>query len=186
MPYREGNEDDLEAARRHAEFKIGIYSEPTYGSGDWPQVVKDTLGDIIPTLTAEDQKLIKSTGDVYYIDAYRTDVSRAAFNGIQNCASNMSDPNWPVCDETEVQYAHALATSWPLGSPADPDVNWLYNTARLLRRQLKYLTSKYPSKGGIFVSEFGFNEPKENEREELFAIKWDTRRQLYYRGRHFF
>lgn len=33
LPYRANNTDDLEVAQRHADFHIGLYSQPVYGNG---------------------------------------------------------------------------------------------------------------------------------------------------------
>lgn len=51
----------------------GIFSQPIYGDGDYPQNVLDTIpASILPRLTAEDKALIKGSADFYAIDAYRT------------------------------------------------------------------------------------------------------------------
>lgn len=53
--------------------KQGIFSQPIYGDGNYPQRVLDTIpASILPRLTAEDKALIKGSADFYAIDAYRT------------------------------------------------------------------------------------------------------------------
>ncbi|KAM0787236.1 hypothetical protein ACM66B_006473 [Microbotryomycetes sp. NB124-2] len=46
---------------------------------------------------------------------------------------------------------------------------------------LKYIASNFPSKGGIYITEFGFSPAGEAERQNLAPILWDEARQLYYR-----
>ena len=72
------------------------------------------------------------------------------------------------------------------------------DTSQLLRYQLKWLTSSYPSPGGIYITEFGFVEPVsiikcriytaishhpgfqyESLRTELYQITWDAGRSDY-------
>lgn len=40
---------------------------------------------------------------------------------------------------------------------------WLQNTWQFVRPFLADLVKRYPTKGGIYLSEFGFAEPYENE-----------------------
>lgn len=81
---------------------------------DYPQSVKETLGSMLPTLSDEDKSHLRGSADFFALDgsathlefkptsthilltpSYRTDISRAALNGIAACAANQSDPNWP-------------------------------------------------------------------------------------------
>lgn len=138
---------------------------------------------MLPALTEEDVKIINGSQDFFAYDGYRTDVVRAAFNGIDSCAKNISDPNWPICSATNTanKYGHSFEDGWGIGYAADTAVPWLYNTAAYLRRQLRYLTTEFPSDGGIYVSEFGFSEVGESARSDEYIITWDTRRAIYFR-----
>lgn len=95
VPYREGNEDDIRAAQRHADFHIGLYSQPVYGNGSYPASVVATLGDMLPALNESDLGLVRGSASFFAWDGYRTDVARAAPNGIDACAANQTDVNWP-------------------------------------------------------------------------------------------
>lgn len=64
LPQNPDNPQDVEVAERHFQFYIGIFSEPIYGSGDYPQIVLDTVpASILPRLTQEDKALIKGSAD---------------------------------------------------------------------------------------------------------------------------
>lgn len=57
MPWRANNSDDVEAVERHAAFQIGIFSDPVYATGDWPQILLDTLPEAwLPRFTDEEKK----------------------------------------------------------------------------------------------------------------------------------
>lgn len=72
-----------------------MFSQPVYGDGSYPDIVVQTLGGLLPNLTAADQQLIKGSAGFYAIDGYRTDVSQAAIGGIDACIANPNDPRWP-------------------------------------------------------------------------------------------
>ncbi|KAK4704849.1 hypothetical protein P7C70_g1359, partial [Phenoliferia sp. Uapishka_3] len=182
VPARPGT-DDEESAERHGDFRIGIFAQPIYGDGDYPTSVKDTLGTMLPALSADDKELIKGSADFFALDGYRTDISRAALNGIATCAKNLSDPNWPVCEESANAYAHSYPDGWAIGQSADPLSSWLVNSAPFIRGQLKNLVARFPAKEGIYFSEFGWAEPFEYLRTELYQITWDGLRTQYIRGR---
>ncbi|CAO3660122.1 unnamed protein product [Umbelopsis vinacea] len=163
--------EDIEAAKRHADFFIGIFAKPIYIDGDYPTTCKETLGSMLPPLTPEEQKLIKGSADFYAQDLYRINTAKAAPNGIEACVSNITDPNWPACQDNRPEYTSGAPGGWGYGQQADPRSNWL----------LKYLTKTYPSKGGLYISEFGWAEAFENQRTEMYQIVSDYGRESYYR-----
>lgn len=67
LSYRPGNADDEEASDRAEAFEVGIFSQPVYGDGNYPKIVRDTLGSMIPNLTEQDKELIKGSADFYAI-----------------------------------------------------------------------------------------------------------------------
>lgn len=173
--------EDIEAAKRHADFFIGIFAKPIYIDGDYPTTCKETLGSMLPPLTPEEQKLIKGSADFYAQDLYRINTAKAAPNGIEACVSNVTDPNWPACQDNRPEYTSGAPGGWGYGQQADPRSNWLVNSWSAIRDQLKYLTKTYPSKGGLYISEFGWAEAFENQRTEMYQIVSDYGRESYYR-----
>ncbi|KAF8426817.1 glycoside hydrolase superfamily [Boletus edulis BED1] len=43
LPWRANDTDDTEAVERHASFGIGMYANPVYVNGDWPQIAQRTF-----------------------------------------------------------------------------------------------------------------------------------------------
>ncbi|MEI6864860.1 GH1 family beta-glucosidase [Flavicella sp.] len=62
---------DKEAAERALEFFLAWFTDPVY-LGDYPQVMKDRLGDRLPTFSEEEKKLIKGTSDFFGLNHYTT------------------------------------------------------------------------------------------------------------------
>ncbi|KIJ57308.1 glycoside hydrolase family 1 protein [Sphaerobolus stellatus SS14] len=181
VPFNPNNPEDREAVERQADMYIGIFSQPIYGNGNYPERVLKTIPpSILPRFTKDDRKLIKGSADFYAIDAYATQVAKAPPGGIDACARNISDPNWPICrDISKSSMQYSTHSGWALGAAADPLSPWLSAVPNLLRYQLRWLTDNFPSKGGIYLSEFGFAEPYEYDRTELYQITWDERRSNY-------
>ena len=51
---------------RNAAFWLGLFSEPVYGSGDWPDLVKETLNEtFLPRFTDDEMAEIK--GRVFHL-----------------------------------------------------------------------------------------------------------------------
>lgn len=180
LPKDPDNPEDVRAAARHLAFYIGIFSEPVYGNGTWPEEVRSTIStDLLPDLTSEDMALIKGSADFYAIDGYRTNIASAPANGIDACIANASDPNWPACQDGSAAGQYTTAEGFALGPPADPNANWLYNTAQYLRYQFQQLKIHYPY-NKIYLSEFGFAEPFSYARDSQYQILTDTDRTAYY------
>lgn len=60
QPWRANSTEDAEATERCTQFGIGMFSEPVYGSGDWSELVKQTVPEsFLPRLTKEEQEDIK-------------------------------------------------------------------------------------------------------------------------------
>ncbi|WWC61993.1 uncharacterized protein I303_104580 [Kwoniella dejecticola CBS 10117] len=179
VPWREGNAGDQRAVGRHGAYQIGIFAEPIYNTGDWPQILKDDLPpEILPRFTEEQQAMIKGTADFFAIDGYRVGYVTAPPAGFEACIANQSDPLWPTCNQ--VNFFESTPYEWGLADFADPRVPWLQNTWRFLRGALKGLTEQYPTSGGIYLSEFGFAEPEENEQAYKYIAITDTKRELYF------
>ena len=57
IPWRTNSTDDAAAVERHAAFRIGAFSDPVYTTGDWPQIMKDTLPpSYLPRFTEAEKK----------------------------------------------------------------------------------------------------------------------------------
>ncbi|KAK0443328.1 glycoside hydrolase superfamily [Desarmillaria tabescens] len=123
------------------------FSNPVCATGDWPDIVKDTLpSEYLPRFTDQEKR------DFFAIDSYRS--------------------QWPVCNEPVLFDSDY---GWAIGPAADPLATWLQATPVTVRTLLKDLHSRWPS-NTLYVSEFGFAEPFENEKTDLSQIKEDVDR----------
>ncbi len=62
---------DVEAAERALLFFLGWFADPIY-FGDYPQVMKDRLGDRLPKFTEDEKELIKNSSDFFGLNHYTT------------------------------------------------------------------------------------------------------------------
>ncbi|KAK8187225.1 WD repeat-containing protein 26 [Phyllosticta capitalensis] len=179
--YGEANstsEGDRIAVQRSQDFTLGVFGGP-WTDGDYPQSVKDSLGDLLPTLTQEEKDMIKGSCDFFAIDGYSSYTAYELPGGFEACQSNRSDPNWPEC--------HGQTSVGPdgfiLGPPGDQHVSWLLSTPVGLRRYLNQITKElFPSVKEIVVTEFGFAEPFENDWPRRSPVLWDLRRADYFQS----
>ncbi|PBK66076.1 glycoside hydrolase [Armillaria solidipes] len=176
-PWRSNSTEDALAVERHAAFQIGIFSNPVYTTGDWPDIVKETLpAEYLPRFTEQEKRDILGSADFFAIDSYRSQWVKAPDEGIDACVANTSDPLWPVCNEPVLFDSDY---GWADGPAADPLATWLQATPVATRTLLKDIHSRWPS-NKLYVSEFGFAEPYENEKTDLSQIKEDVDRTNYF------
>ena len=71
-PWDANDPKDVEAAQRAREFEIAWFADPIYGSGSYPQSMRDQLGSRLPTFTAEEAALVKGSSDFYGMNTYTT------------------------------------------------------------------------------------------------------------------
>ncbi|KAG6848242.1 hypothetical protein H0H93_002010 [Arthromyces matolae] len=181
IPWRANNSEDIAAVERHAAFRIGVFSDPVFATGDWPKIMTDTLPpSYLPRFSEEEKENLRGTGDFYAIDAYRTQYVAAPEDGLASCVNNTSHPLWPECHTVVLYDSNA---GWAAGPSPDPlSAGWLQATPNFLRASLLELQSRWPTnKMGLmvfvqYISEFGFVEPFEDQWTDLFRITEDVTR----------
>jgi len=157
--------EDLLAAQRALEFELGWFAEPIFGSGDYPSVMREILGDRLPTFSENDKLLVRHSCDFFGLNHYSTKLFSA-----ERCYSNP--------DETEkaynayfadVEYVPCVDPSWSKGA-----VSWLYSVPWGLRKLLKYIKDNYGDPE-IYITENGCCEEGENEKTTEEGLKDDWR-----------
>lgn len=178
IPWRANNTDDIAAVERHAAFRIGAFSDPAYTTGDWPEIMTDTLPpSYLPRFTQAEKKDLLGSADFFAIDAYRTQWIAAPPDGLAGCVRNVSHPMWPECHTAVLFDSNA---GWAAGPSPDPlSETWLQATPNFLRASLRDLQRRWPTEK-MYISEFGFVEPFEAQRTELFRITEDVTRTNYF------
>ena len=63
--------EDIEAAERALLFFLGWFADPIY-LGDYPKVMKDRLGNRLPTFTKEQKEMVKNSSDFFGLNHYTT------------------------------------------------------------------------------------------------------------------
>lgn len=179
---------DQAALQRSYDFALGWYGG-VWTDGDYPQSLRDTLGeDILPPLSQADKDMIRGSCDFYAIDAYSSYTVSAPPGGIEACAANRSNPNWPDCT---IQSRVAPTTpnsngnggGFRLAPAADPRANWLVDAPTGVRRFLRTITKElFPAVPEIQITEFGFAEPFEGLWTSVNEATWDLRRADYFQG----
>jgi Glycosyl hydrolase family 1 len=161
-PWRSNTTDDALAVERHAAFRLGVFADPVYTTGDWPTIMTDTLSpSYLPRFTAAEKKdllgrpltpiyrrfgLNYSIGsaDFFAIDSYRTQWISAPPDGLAACVQNTSHPMWPECNTPVLYDSNA---GWAAGPNPDPlSATWLQATPNQLRPYLKEVQKRWPTK----------------------------------------
>ncbi|KAL9620656.1 MAG: hypothetical protein Q9160_004792 [Pyrenula sp. 1 TL-2023] len=167
---------DTIATQRNYDFALGWFNNGPWNDGDYPQSVKDTLGDMLPALTDDQKAMIKGSCDFFAIDGYTSFYAAEVTGGLDACLANSSSPNFPDCAGS----ASTSPDGFPIGPAADPGANWLYDTPLGIRRFLTKITRDlFPAVPDIMVTEFGFSEPFEGQFTTTNQILWDLRRADY-------
>ncbi|WP_339918408.1 GH1 family beta-glucosidase [Yeosuana marina] len=65
------SQEDKDAAERALEFFLAWFADPIY-KGDYPQVMKERLGDRLPKFSKEERVMIKGTSDFFGLNHYTT------------------------------------------------------------------------------------------------------------------
>ncbi|KAF2084589.1 glycoside hydrolase family 1 protein [Saccharata proteae CBS 121410] len=170
---------DLVAAQRSYDFELGWFGGP-WTDGDYPQILKDTLGDMLPSFTEEQKEMIKGSCDFYAIDAYTAYYAYGISGGVEACANDSSNANFPECA--------TITLSQPDGFPVGPSPetganSWMYSTPLAVRKYLNKITKElFPTVNEIMVTEFGFAEPIAADTTSLNALLWDYLTQDYFQG----
>lgn len=62
---------DMEASERALEFSMSWFTDPIY-KGDYPEVMKQLVGDRLPEFTVEEKELLKGSSDFFGLNHYQT------------------------------------------------------------------------------------------------------------------
>lgn len=79
---RHDNEEDRAAAERALQFHLGLYANPIFINGDYPEIVKTLVAQKsragglkksrLPVFTEEEKSMIKGTHDYFAFNTYST------------------------------------------------------------------------------------------------------------------
>ncbi|CAH2351095.1 hypothetical protein CLIB1423_02S12112 [[Candida] railenensis] len=174
VPKDPTNEDDVAAANRFQELYLGSFANALFLGKDYPDSWKDTFSDTLSefSFTEDELKDIKGGADFFGIDPYTYTVVSAPEGGIEACAANSSDTLWPYC----VVQEETAESGWAIGYRSQ---SYVYITPTQLREFLNYIWDTFEAP--VFVTEFGFPEWREAEKELKDQV-FDENRSIYYRS----
>ncbi|MCJ1310519.1 hypothetical protein MMC25_004183 [Agyrium rufum] len=168
------NATDLAAAQRYQDFSLGVMNNPLFLGTQIPDSVLNTPGIKIDPLTQDQIKLIHGTMDFFSFDPYSSSFATPPPEGIEACASNSSDPNWPTC----VISTYDAANGWLLGDASS--VGYSYIAPQHVREQFTYVWNTFrPS--GVLVAEFGFPAIGDAYKA-LDGQRYDLEKTIYYQA----
>lgn len=165
FPYDESDEKDHAACVRFREFNIQWFADPIY-FGDYPESMKQQLGDRLPTWSDEDIVLVKGSNDFYGLDYYTSTFIKHK--------DTPADPNDTIGNVEDTQWNSK-------GEPIGPETGgaWLRPCPEGLLQVLKFLHKRYQTK--IYIAENGTSIKDEDNIPIEQALN-DTFRCDVYRG----
>jgi len=98
FPLNPTNMDDLAAVERKMQFILGWFLEPIV-SGDYPPLMKEYVGDRLPTFSTEQSQQLKGSYDLFMLNHYSSQL-------VTDCDSNSS---LVPCDELPLGWYRDLA-----------------------------------------------------------------------------
>lgn len=159
--------EDKVAASRRLEFQLGWYLNPLY-YGDYPEVMREILGEQLPKFTEEDKELLRNPMDFvglnHYTSRFITHATESPEESYYYKAQLM---------ERRVEFEGGE----PIGEKAASE--WLYVCPWGLRKVLNYLAQKY-NNPTIYVTENGMDD--EDIDAPLHEVLDDNLRVRYFKG----
>ncbi|XP_010519733.1 PREDICTED: myrosinase 5-like [Tarenaya hassleriana] len=142
-PYNESDENDVNATKRAIDFFFGWFMEPLV-RGDYPQIMRELVGDRLPHFDISEIGSIKGTFDFVGVNYY---VAQYVRNGPD------PDPDRPcVISDPRVNL-----TFFRGGRPIGPKAATFYYYPVGLRDILEYIKDNYGNPP-VFVTENGYDD----------------------------
>ncbi|MCP4247010.1 MAG: beta-glucosidase [bacterium] len=122
MPYSEPASDttaDRQAAERAMLDFGGWFADPAC-FGDYPAVMRDNMGDLLPKFTPQDSELLKGSMDYLALNYYFSDVVQhiagngaLAYRRLEQPGRPKTAMDWPIVPEGLGKLLHWLAARYP-------------------------------------------------------------------------
>lgn len=154
---------DVQAAERMQQFFLGWYADPVF-FGDYPQIMKDNVGNRLPQFTQEEKELLKAhKSDFFGINHYTS-----TYVGAPRKPTPLN-PTW--YDDSKV-----FTTYEKDGKLIGPraDSSWLYVVPWGSRKLLNWIHKRYNGVE-IYITENGVDAPGESDLPIDQAIEDDFR-----------
>jgi beta-glucosidase len=141
-------EEDKQAAQRALEFFLAWFADPVY-KGDYPEVMKEKLGERLPEFSNSEKEMIKGSSDFFGLNHYTT-MYAAHSNGKQEEISVHG--NGGISEDQDVSLS--LDKSWDVTLMGWAVVPWG------CKKLLNWIDERY-DKPNIYITENGCAYPDE-------------------------
>ncbi|WP_298474438.1 GH1 family beta-glucosidase [uncultured Maribacter sp.] len=159
------SQEDQQAAERALEFFLAWFADPIY-KGDYPEVMKERLGERLPVFTPEEKKIIKGTSDFFGLNHYTTMYAAQASGEKKEISVH---GNGGISEDQEVDLS--LDENWDVTLMDWAVVPWG------CKKLLKWIDERY-DKPNIYITENGcaYSDELVDGKVE------DTNRVNFYKG----
>jgi len=157
--------DDQAASERHLEFQLSWYADPIF-KGDYPQSMKDLVGDRLPQFTDAEKKQLNGSWDYFGLNHYTSGYS-------QNNPAAPVGQGWDTDQQVNVLTSR---DGQMIGVQADSP--WLLVVPWGIYKMLNWVSARYGNPP-IYITENGVSVPNENSLPLTDALN-DTFRVSYY------
>jgi beta-glucosidase len=163
-PYNASNPLDVKAVERAQAWHAGWFSDPVY-FGDYPQVMRERVGNRLPTFTEEEKQLLKGSSDFFGLNHYTT-----------SYVLHVEEPEGEGYFYDRGCLSAHERDGKLVGERGDPV--WLYKVPRGMRGVLNWVWERYQHPD-IYITENGASAPKESFLPLREALEDNYRVQYY-------
>ncbi len=157
--------EDIAAAQRAIEFFLAWFADPIY-KGDYPQVMKDRVGDRLPKFTEEEKKMLLGSSDFFGLNHYST--MYVAHDDDKEKERDVY-ANGGLVEDQDIELSKD--ENWKLTFMGWPVVPWG------CQKLLEWIDERY-DRPPIYITENGCAYPDEKIDGEID----DKERLVYYKG----
>ncbi|XP_006820738.1 cytosolic beta-glucosidase-like [Saccoglossus kowalevskii] len=172
IPYSNSKED-VDATERFIMFMFGWFANPIFGSGDYPEAMKQQVmmksreqgltSSRLPDFNEEEKSLILGTMDFLGLNYYTTKRVR-----------HLASPTYPASLDADQDLHCTYDDDWPTSGST-----WLRPVPWGFRELLRWVKNKY-NNPPIYITENGFSDP--NLESEGYPNLDDICRSKYIRS----
>ncbi|KAL3658693.1 hypothetical protein V7S43_016329 [Phytophthora oleae] len=149
-------------AERSIAFHLGWFADPVY-KGDYPQLMKDRLGDRLPKFTEQQKKLLKGSSDFFGLNNYTSSFAKSS--------DSYKAGELPSSDNTGSFFQDEGVTAFEDPSWAPTAAMWNFVTPWGLKRLCVHISETYKPKNGIIITENGSSWPDQSKDEGIKDLK---------------
>ncbi|XP_047256666.1 beta-glucosidase 42 [Capsicum annuum] len=162
------NLEDKTAATRRLDFQLGWYLDPIF-FGDYPESMRERLGDRLPKFSQQDRELLKHSLDFIGLNHYTSKFVGHAANSLEEN------------DFYKIQDVEIIA-EWEGGEVIGEKAasSWLYIVPWGIRKVLNYIAERYGNPP-VYITENGMDDEDE-DTSPLHEMLDDKSRVSYFKA----